>query len=132
MCESWDGESGANAAILVDEGFDQIQPPSEGVTTLDESMLIELVDFEEASDYDAAFEQFNDTVFDEAESYIGKLGGYALWTQNDEHPNCKCGAKMDFVLELIESGGMNFGGGGEAYAFVCSECNDSARLVWQC
>ena len=40
---------------------------------------------------------------------------------------------MTFVAQIEESAdrGINFGGGGVSYAFVCTKCKDKAKFLWQ-
>ena len=125
MCDEWDPDSGGNAALLVrSRGAGPLAPPS-GPTTLDWVDGVELVDH--PSDYDTARAAETRTV-------LGQLGGSPSWAQADETPRCDCGKSMTFAVQLEEvgGGGINFGGGGCAYGFVCTACGDRAKLLWQC
>ena len=125
MCDEWDADAGGNAAILVAAaGRESVDVPA-GETLLPGCSP---VTFEDGSDPD-----YQDAVA-AREEVLGKLGGSPLWVQGDETPSCSCGAPMRFVVQLEDrgGGGINFGDAGVGYAFICADCSDRAKFLWQC
>ena len=123
MCDDWDANSGGNCAMLLAEGSDTQDAPASGNTMLSSESYVTLVPY----DSTIAVETDDDgyvSVVDEDDAVLGKVGGNPLWLQADETPNCECGRKMQFLalLEDRGGGGINFGGGGVGYAFLCTVC----------
>lgn len=134
LCDEWDPDAGGNAALLVKtlgHGAGQLHVP-EGETLLDSELRLKrdwyppaVGDEPEDAPYIAALDSLGIQL-------AGKLGGSPLWIQADETPLCECGASMRFVAQIEERGGINFGGGGAGYAFVCGTCRERAKFLWQC
>jgi hypothetical protein len=122
-CESWEAESGANAAVLVSpERLGQtLESPPHGVDgptpVLDRRALSYQPETPRAeNDY-----RIRD-----------KVGGHPDWVQADETPTCKtCQARMRLVAQFSDSldSRLNFGMG-VGYVFVCPDEHD-ARFLWQ-
>lgn len=103
MCDEWDPDLGGNRALVVDEeAAVPLEPPS-GETTLGVVLPVE---------------------------GACRLGGEPDWIQVDRTPQC-CGRPMVFVAQLDNMDVMNFGDGGDGYAFLCAECG-AAKFLWQC
>jgi uncharacterized protein YwqG len=139
-CEEWDPEAGGNAALLVPAaGAAPVVPPPvteeekkaelEGPRTLLKAQGVALQEFDDAGEdaYAAALNERGGAA-------IGRLGGRPSWIQGDETPECDCGAAMTFVAQIEDhaGGGINFGDAGAGYAFVCEQCEERARFLWQC
>lgn len=133
MCDDWAPESGGNAAIIVDASQGSLLPVPEGETLLPAESRLRLVSYESRSG-DTPDDAYCDAMEEPGSNVIGKLGGDPLWIQGDETPVCGCGTRMSFVcqLECCGGGGINFGDAGAGYAFVCPQCSDQARFLWQC
>ena len=134
LCEEWDAKSGGNAALL-SSSTTPLLVPAEGEVSSPASTPFDAVEYDER----LTAETGNDdnywaSLIAHPGHYFGKLGGTPVWLQQDETPACSCGAKMTFVIQIEEpaGGGMNFGGGGSAYGFVCAACKAQARFLWQC
>lgn len=130
MCDDWDANCGGNAAILVPYGSASINVPTEGETLLSKEM------FAATSLYDSsvAIETDDDNFVSETKKspkIFGKIGGNPLWLQGNETPSCSCSKRMSFVAMLEERCGVNFGGGGIGYAFLCDGCESNAKFLWQ-
>ncbi|MCA9215518.1 MAG: hypothetical protein KDB27_20780 [Planctomycetales bacterium] len=133
MCDDWDADSGANAALLVAPGDEPITAPLNGVTKLDLETFLSLEPYD--SSLSQAFDDDNYVAAVDGDgNVLGKIGGGPVWKQGDETPSCECGQPMRFVALLEERGesGVNFGGGGCGFAFICTRCNDKAKFLWQC
>ena len=134
MCDDWDADGGGNAALLVgvDRGT-RIEPPSSGETKLPSESLVSLKRYDSSVTAETDDDNYV-TALDNDQNVLGKIGGTPLWVQDDETPECACGSMMVFVAMIDEraGGGINFGGGGVGYAFVCTECQDRAKFLWQC
>jgi hypothetical protein len=120
MCDDWNPRSGANKSYLfpVDD-LRAAEVPAEGKTTLGAVSGMRL-----------------QAEAPEGAQVLGRVGGKPEWIQADETPGCPtCGDYMDFFAQLEQghdhSTGVNFGGDGLGYAFVCKECQEAA-FVWQC
>lgn len=133
MCDEWDPESGGNAAILVEAGRGSVLPVPEGETLLPAESRLAFVAYESRPG-ESPDDAYCEAIDEPGSKVIGKIGGDPLWIQGDETPTCECGARMSFVcqLECCGGGGINFGDVGVGYAFVCPECSDQARFLWQC
>lgn len=131
MCDDWDANSGGNAAIIVPDGNAVISDPKNGVTTLSEETYVELKSYEPAGGGETSDDNYVAAVEDAL--VLGKIGGNPVWVQGDETPDCDCGSQMQFFAQLEErgGGGINFGGGGAGFVFVCSNCDDKAKFLWQ-
>ena len=107
MCDDWVPASGGNAACLVS---------LTGATTLPAVAPVVAVSAKPSR------------------GVLGQVGGEPEWIQGDETPECACGARMRFVVQLSPEGGggINFGDAGEGYAFVCEHCPEEASFLWQC
>lgn len=132
MCDEWDANAGGNAACLASVGTAAVSAPETGDTTLSSESFVTLKPYDSSVATESEDDNYIDAVEDN-ENILGKIGGDALWLQGDETPDCDCGNKMHFVAQLEErgGGGINFGGGGVGYAFVCGVCEDKAKFLWQ-
>jgi hypothetical protein len=118
MCDEWEPFAGGNRAYLVPQAdLAPAEPPAVGETRLDGVTRL----------------TFEPAVSSNADRALGWVDGQPDWIQDDETPACpRCDAPMTFVAQLEEGpSGMNFGGGGCGYAFVCVHCLQAAFL-WQC
>lgn len=134
MCDEWDPNAGGNSALLVESASRiPLQVPI-GETLLPAESRLRRVSYQPTPSQNTDDDHYCEAVDAPASQVVGKLGGAPLWIQADETPNCRCGAPMTFVAQLEErgGGGMNFGGGGAGYAFVCPSCRDQAKFLWQC
>jgi len=134
MCEEWSAVGGGNAAILSTRARAHPLDAPPGETTLPQVSHLRFVAYDEPADPDQAQDLYQDVYSAPDSQVVGKAGGQALWIQYDETPTCSCGTRMTFVAQLEERGsrGLNFGGGGSAYAFACAGCKAEARFLWQC
>jgi uncharacterized protein YwqG len=134
MCDEWDANSGGNAALLVSPSASQSLRPPSGPTVLARESRVRLVPYDDSASGETADDAYCSSVDAKGSTTLGKLGGRPLWMQSDETPQCSCGAKMTFVLQLEArgGGGINFGDAGTGYAFVCESCATSAKFLWQC
>ena len=133
LCDEWDPNSGGNAAFLVTTEDRIPMPVPEGNTLLPEDTPIQLVAY--PADSGGTPDDSYCEAFDAPGSEVlGKVGGTPLWIQNDETPASARGTRMSFIVQLEErgGGGINFGGGGAGYAFICGVCRDRAKFLWQC
>lgn len=133
MCDDWDAGAGGNAAVLVEE-FGRIRiPVPDGETLLPSESRLRFEPYEHRPG-NSPDDAYCVAVDEPSSRVIGKLGGVPLWIQADETPTCGCGKRMLFVcqLEATGGGGINFGDCGAGYAFVCPQCYDQARFLWQC
>ena len=132
MCDEWDAEGGGNKVLIVDNSnlkFVTADTREESVREVEHGVKELNVD---ANDYDAARENYTG----EKRDVLGQLFGEPTWLQGDETPNCDCCSKpMRFVAQLEEGPdyktAMNFGGGGVAYLFDCTE-GKTGKFLWQC
>lgn len=133
MCDDWDAESGGNRAIIVEAGQGGPLQVPEGETLLPSESRLRFVTYQ-ANAGESPDDAYCDALDEPGSKVVGKVGGNPLWLQDDETPNCECGARMSFIcqLECRGGGGINFGDAGAGYAFVCPECNDQAKFLWQC
>lgn len=134
MCTEWDAHAGGNAALLVDATEVVATQPPAGPTTLGSATAVTLLDYAEPLDAEEAQDLYSEIYTAPGSLVIGKAAGQPIWIQGDETPTCSCGATMKFAAQLEEraSAGLNFGGGGSAYVFVCPACREQARFLWQC
>jgi len=125
MCDEWEADSGGNAAILVSTtNLTSLKAPCDKEEFLLEEGLLSLEKCDDSADaYCELFDQA------QAEVY-GKIGGEPFWIQREETPTCRCGATMTFVAQLEHSGEVQFTDG-SGYVFVCSVCQDQAKLFSQ-
>lgn len=132
MCEEWDANGGGNAAFLVPERERVSIVVPEGNTLLAAESRLKFAPSEPKAG-ETAVDAYCEALDAPDSHVIGRMGGNPFWIQGDETPTCDCGTKMTFVCQIEESagGGINFGGGGCAYAFLCSKCPKSARFLWQ-
>jgi uncharacterized protein YwqG len=145
MCDEWDPNSGGNAAIIVHGNT--MTPmavptltPEEIEKGLSGETLLSKVDGVLLQEYDGSLRKNSpdDAYCDALENsdlvVLGKIGGQPLWIQGDETPQCSCGNKMTFLMQLecVGAGGINFGDMGSGYAFACQTCKDKAKFLWQC
>jgi uncharacterized protein YwqG len=132
MCDEWDAESGGNLAMIVQaEGGVPLEVP-EGETLLPSESRLRFEAYQ-SKDGESPDDAYCEAADAPDSKVIGKMGGDPLWIQNDETPTCQCGATMSFVCQLEDrgGGGINFGDAGAGYAFVCPDCSDQARFLWQ-
>lgn len=134
MCDEWDPNAGGNSALLVENSSRIALPVPGGETLLSAESRLRRVPYQPVLNQNTDDDRYCEAVDAPDSKVVGKLGGAPLWIQADETPNCQCGTPMTFVAQLEErgGGGMNFGGGGAGYAFVCSSCRDQAKFLWQC
>jgi hypothetical protein len=134
MCDEWDPNAGGNSALLVENSPRVALQVPKGETLLSAESRLRRVSYQPVRSQNTDDDSYCEAVDAAASQVVGKLGGVPLWIQADETPNCQCGAPMVFVAQLEErgGGGMNFGGGGAGYAFVCPSCRDQAKFLWQC
>ncbi|MFJ1730806.1 hypothetical protein [Streptomyces sp. NPDC088254] len=135
-CEEWDPFAGGNEAFLFDgSGLAAAAVPTDGEALALETCGIDCAVLSE-DDYGGARSQWSQAHGRLARDVLGQLAGTPSWLQGDETPACpSCAAPMGFVAQLEEGDGhrtsMNFGGGGQGYAFACSPCGEGSFL-WQC
>jgi hypothetical protein len=68
-----------------------------------------------------------------------RVGGPPVWVQQASYPSCpSCSQDMHFIAQLgrddyptTDGGHVQFGSGGNLYAFWCDKCRVSANF-WQC
>jgi len=75
----------------------------------------------------------DDDAFHPAEDH--KYGGWPLWIQGAERPNCPtCSAVMQPFIQLDEASehNFNFGGGGIGHISQCSDHPDQLAFGWAC
>jgi len=131
MCDEWDAEAGGNKAIVVNgENLGFFEPIDKELSLRETEYGVELIESEE-EDYDTARENWPGN----RRQVLGQLYGEPSWIQGDETPECDCCSKqMRFVAQLEEGPdyktAMNFGGGGVAYLFDCTE-GKTAKFLWQ-
>jgi hypothetical protein len=133
LCDEWDPNLGGNAALLVASLRRSPMPVPAGATLLPEETRVQFITYS-ASDGNTPDDEYCNACDAPGSAVVGKLGGAPLWIQGDETPSCECGQPMSFVAQLEErgGGGINFGGGGAGYAFVCRACRESSKFLWQC
>lgn len=125
-CDEWDPTSGGNRALLFPrEGLAPAEVPEDGETLRDESHGVTYRQTGAATYHEARLEA----------PVLGRLGGAPEWIQADDTPFCaSCEERMDFVAQFEEGPhdrtSMNFGGGGNGYAFTCEPCRRAA-FCWQ-
>jgi hypothetical protein len=133
LCDEWEPESGGNAALVVQTtDAVEIVPPKDSVP-LKSGSGVGLRLFQEPIDPDESEALYNDAFNMNGSKVIGKAGGLPFWVQTDATPTCSCGTKMKFIAQLEERAarGLNFGGGGTVYSFVCPACRVSAKQLFQ-
>ena len=133
MCDEWDPDGGGNAALLISQGSGESPTPPDGPTTLPSVSRIDAIIYDATIQTETPDDNYC-SAFDTDTSVLGKTGGAPLWIQGDETPACSCGAQMTFLSQIEErgGGGINFGDAGAGYAFVCGDCQSSAKFLWQC
>jgi hypothetical protein len=133
MCDDWDASSGGNAALLVDAVNRVPMTVPAGETLLPAESRLRFVQYAQRAG-DSPDDAYCDACDAPGSQVVGKLGGSPLWIQDDETPTCECGAMMKFIAQLERhgGGGINFGGEGAGYAFLCPQCRQSAKFLWQC
>jgi hypothetical protein len=124
LCDEWDPNSGGNCAVVVDAAGSVAVEPPRLTSAQDKQFKGDRTLIEPPRALVSASIE---------ESAVGTVGGEPVWVQADETPTCTCGAQMTLAMQLDEAAhdGLNFGGGGTAYTFVCSPCS-IARFLWQC
>jgi hypothetical protein len=134
LCDEWDANAGGNAALLVASTSMSPMPVPGGEALLPDQTWIRLEHYAEAARGSTPDDSYCDALDASDSQVVGKLGGAPLWIQGDETPACTCGNEMTFIAQLEErgGGGINFGGGGAGYAFVCKTCRHGAKFLWQC
>lgn len=133
-CDEWDPDAGGNAALIVDASDAREVAAPDGESVMGTRGGVSLLAYDESTDADSAEDEYYEVYGAPDSRIIGKAAGLPIWIQGDETPTCSCGATMRFVVQLEEraADGLNFGGGGSAYAFVCPTCREQARFLWQC
>jgi hypothetical protein len=122
LCEAWDPDLGANAALLITAAAAAAPPadPAPATVVPPERIWYEPV-FE--PDPDA-----NDNVDDPPA--VGKVGGYPGWLQGDDTPNCAdCQQEMRFVAQIPEVNEALRLFGGEWFLFCCPDEHTTALLA---
>lgn len=132
MCDEWDAVSGGNAAVLTSAGSVAMAVPA-GTTTLPAHTAVAFRHYDDVGGEETPDDAYCALLDDDPE-VLGKVGGVPLWIQGDETPTCACGRAMTFFAPLEDrgGGGINFGDSGSGYAFVCVDCMDQAKFLWQC
>lgn len=137
-CDTYKPESGANQVLVVnaDADLEPAIPPTDVDTTLGEVSAVVGVEFD-AEDYLQAYNGWLEATGRSHWLVLGQLGGSPFWWQQEDHPDCPAGHRMDFVAQLEEGGtlethstGMNFAGSGTGYLFACVE-HGEGRFTWQ-
>lgn len=133
LCDEWAANGGGNAALLVSSLARQSLKAPSGPTLLRRESRFRLVQYDDSASRESPDDAYCASVDAKDSKTLGKVGGRPLWMQGDETPQCKCGAKMRFVVQLEArgGGGINFGDAGAGYAFVCESCAESAKFLWQ-
>ena len=133
MCDEWDPDGGGNSAVLVPQGGTEAPTPPAGPTTLPSVSPVSATVYDDTNLSETPDDNYC-SAFEADTSVLGKTGGAPLWIQGDETPTCPCGSRMTFVSQIEErgGGGINFGDAGAGYAFVCVDCESSAKFLWQC
>lgn len=134
MCDEWDAEGGGNAALIAGSAERRELSVPAGETLLPGRSNTRFVPHDDTAMAESPDDAYC-AAYDSAEPVLlGKIGGRPLWVQDDETPGCTCGSRMVFFAQIEErgGGGINFGGGGSGYAFVCSSCTDAAKFLFQC
>lgn len=134
MCDEWDPDEGGNAALCLDGTGCQPMEVPDGATLLDGESRLAFRHYDDARRDETDDDHYSDAVCVEKDPALGKIGGRPVWVQGDETPDCGCGAPMQFFaqLEYTGGGGINFGDAGSGYAFLCRQCPDRAKFLWQC
>jgi hypothetical protein len=132
-CGTWDSVGGANLAVIFREKDLVAAAPPEGNSVRPEVEAVKFVSVNE-NDYEEARVAWSRQEGQTPRWVLGQLGGDPSWLQGDETPACPdCEISMDFILQMEEghdySTSANFGGG-SAYVFACSSC-DEAAFLWQ-
>lgn len=131
MCEEWDADSGGNAALLVSRaGAVRLEgPPSSEDMLLPGFERLAFADFD-TSGFCSEKEAYSAALRQAGVEVSGKLGGQPMWIEDDETPRCQCGEAMRFAVQLEEGSELYFGGGW-GLAFICDNCQDQAKFLWQ-
>jgi hypothetical protein len=133
LCDEWDAEMGANS-VLISFSSSPLEVPSSGEVLTPSQSYVMLEECDDSKHDEADGDTYWSALISGKGSVLGRLGGKPMWLQYDETPKCSCGASMNFAFQLEENGGggINFGGGGRGYAFICSSCQTQARFLFQC
>ena len=123
-CETWDPDSGANAAVLVPKSRKKGTAASPaGATPLEPKAIA----YTKRIQVDPSDEEGGDG------EVASQLGGYPAWMQSPSVPSCdECRQAMRFAGQLDELLDERIDlGTGRAYFFVCPE-EHQAKMLWQC
>lgn len=129
-CVPFDPTSGANWARVISPGAIARAPTPEGVLGFCAGVELLMVDVNPRDGIDA----YDLARIERAHprTVLGQLGGDIAPVET-EVPRCTCGLSMHAVLQLEEgpdaNTAINFGGGC-GFAFVCSNCEGEARLLF--
>jgi|JI10StandDraft_1071094.scaffolds.fasta_scaffold155053_2 hypothetical protein len=132
MCDNWDAEGGGNKVVVVDEKDLEFCKPIDAEASIRETDYGVTILETKEDDYENARESWKGGSRREV---LGQVYGEPSWLQGDETPECDCCNKpMRFVAQLEEGPdhrtAMNFGGGGVAYLFDCTD-GKTAKFLWQ-
>jgi uncharacterized protein YwqG len=149
FCATHDGGDDTWAAfsethcLRVVPATDEVLPAPDGVEVFPVKAI---VGWEEQADYphyedlmelDHELDDDEDEVVAEAGYPVpgDKLGGWPMWIQGAEYPDCRqCGARMELLLQLDSEDQLPWmwGDVGCAHVTVCPEHPDELALAWAC
>lgn len=129
-CATWDPDSGCNKVLLLSEEQREqkaLAEPPRARGGPKPSPVVERL----AIGYKTRVEHSPETEDVEPTEAASKVGGFPVWVQSPQVPECsKCAKPMRFIAQLMEeTAEVNFGGG-DGYVFCCAK-EHQAKFLWQ-
>lgn len=97
LCDEWDSEMGANAA-LISTSYHPLEVPDTGEVLTSSQSYVILEDYDDSKHDEADDDNYWSALISGRGSVLGRLGAKPMWLQNDETPKCPCGELMSFAL----------------------------------